>query len=389
MPLSKPLMSLPGAGVYPEKGGSSSYDVDWIPLYLIFAPYEEELRVDPIKVVTDSGNKQIVISAFLLKFKIGNGMQFNSFQFLIFFLTVYIFYCFSNLNKQNSILLIASYFFYATWDYRFLALISFSTVFNYWTGIHIKKNNSERSSKNWLTLNITINLFLLGYFKYFNFFIDSFSRILEILGLDYHVVNLPILLPVGISFFTFQAIGYSVDIYRKKNNSSGSFLEFAIYLSFFPKLVAGPIERASQLLPQISAPRKIDAALFKTSIFLLFYGVFEKVFVADNLAVFVDQIYNIKGSDGLSVLLATYGYAFQIFADFDGYSNMAKGIAGIMGFHLVSNFNAPYFSQSPKEFWSRWHISLSSWLRDYLYIPLGGNRLGRFKTVRNVIVSSF
>jgi D-alanyl-lipoteichoic acid acyltransferase DltB (MBOAT superfamily) len=182
-------------------------------------------------------------------------------------------------------------------------------------------------------------------------------------------------------------MSYTIDIYRKKLSATKHFLDFALYVSFFPQLVAGPIERATRLLPQIQSERKITSTLFKASAFLFFYGLFEKVVVADNLAVLVDNVYNENPSNGFDVLIATYGFAFQIFADFDGYSNMAKGLAGLMGFQLMTNFKAPYFAESPSEFWNRWHISLSTWLRDYLYIPLGGNRLGKIITARNLIVT--
>ena len=314
-------------------------------------------------------------------------MQFNSFLFLIFFSITYLLYLCSGHKWQNRILLVASYFFYAAWDYRFLALILFSTLVNYIAGLKIGSTQSRQTRKTWLFLCIAINLSLLGFFKYYNFFIESFSQLLTWFGMGSHSMTLHIILPVGISFYTFQAMSYTIDVYKKEIAPTHSLLDFSLYVSFFPQLVAGPIERATHFLPQICSKRIITASLFKASVFLFLYGLFEKVVVADNLAVLVDRVYNNGQSDGFSVLLATYGFAFQIFADFDGYSNMAKGLAGMMGFRLVTNFNAPYFSQTPSEFWTRWHISLSSWLKDYLYIPLGGNRLGGVKTARNLIVT--
>ena len=316
-------------------------------------------------------------------------MQFNSFLFLIFFLTTYTCYICSSHKWQNRVLLVASYLFYGAWDYRFLALIFFSTAANFITGRAIHRSSVESRRKAWLWASVIINLGVLGFFKYYNFFSKVLADLIRDFGLGDQSFALHIILPVGISFYTFQAMTYSIDIYRKQLSPSPSFFDFALYISFFPQLIAGPIERASTLLPQIHAKREVSANLVKTGTFLILFGLFEKTVVADNLAVLVDGVYGAKQPDGLSTLLATYAFAFQIFADFDGYSNIAKGLAALMGFRLSINFNAPYFSETPSEFWNRWHITLSGWLRDYLYIPLGGNRQGANKTARNLLITMF
>jgi D-alanyl-lipoteichoic acid acyltransferase DltB (MBOAT superfamily) len=314
-------------------------------------------------------------------------MQFNSFIFLVFFSITYLLYLLSGHKQQNKILLAASYFFYAAWDYRFLSLILFSTAVNFFAGKQIHSNQSPAMRKKLLILTIAVNLSLLGFFKYYNFFADSLGQLLTWSGMTPPALGLHIILPVGISFYTFQTMSYTIDVYRRRIEACDSPVDFSLYVAFFPQLVAGPIERATHFLPQICMPRVITSTQFKTGAFLFLFGLFEKVVVADNLAVLVDSVYNGGKSDGMSVLLATYGFAFQILADFDGYSNMAKGLAAMMGFSLMTNFNAPYFSQTASEFWNRWHISLSSWLRDYLYIPLGGNRHGKSATVRNLIIT--
>lgn len=314
-------------------------------------------------------------------------MVFNSFLFVVFFSLTYFLYGLSRHRLQNWILLVASYVFYAAWDYRFLSLILISTLVDYFAGLKIDRSASPKHRKIWVGISLAVNLSLLGFFKYFNFFIDGFESLLSIFGFRAPTVSLQIILPVGISFYTFQTLSYTIDIYKRKLKSTRNFLDFALFVAFFPQLVAGPIERAARLLPQISAPRSIDRQNFYKGIFLIFYGLFEKVVVADNLSVLVDQVYNGNPQNGLYVLLATYAFAFQIFADFDGYSNMAKGLAALMGFDLMDNFHAPYLSKTPSEFWSRWHISLSTWLRDYLYVSFGGNRHGNLKTARNLLLT--
>ncbi len=314
-------------------------------------------------------------------------MQFNSFTFLVFFTILYILYVSCSHRWQNRVLLLASYIFYGAWDYRLMLLICMSTVVNYYLGNQIGRTCCDTARKKILLVAVIFNLSLLGFFKYYNFFADVMADIMSGMGWGDHSFSLQIFLPIGISFYTFQILSYTIDIYRKKICPTDSFLDFALFVAFFPQLCAGPIMRAASLMPQITSRRKITQTLLKTSTFLFFFGLFEKTVVADNLSVLVDSIYNNQSPDGFSVLIATYAFAIQIFADFDGYSNMAKGLAGVMGFTLVTNFYAPYFSENPSEFWSRWHISLSTWLRDYLYIPLGGNRDGMLKTTRNLFVT--
>lgn len=284
-------------------------------------------------------------------------------------------------------MLLASYIFYAAWDYRFLSLIFFSSAVDFVVGGKIHQCNSEKIRKIWLAASVATNLGILGFFKYYNFFVDGLVDLFGWFGFAGHNLSLHIILPVGISFYTFRILCYTIDIYRKKLTPAGSIVDFALYVSFFPLLVAGPIERATSLLPQICSKRTLTAELIRVSSFLFLFGLFEKTVVADNLAVIVANVYDGSQSDGFGVLIATYGFAFQIFADFDGYSNMAKGLAGLLGIKLINNFNAPYFSENPSDFWKRWHISLSSWLRDYLYIPLGGNRGGTIRTARNLFIT--
>lgn len=284
-------------------------------------------------------------------------------------------------------MLFASYIFYAAWDYRFLSLIFFSSAVDFVVGGKIHQCNSEKIRKIWLTASVATNLGILGFFKYYNFFVDGLVDLFGWFGFAGHNLSLHIILPVGISFYTFRIMCYTIDIYRKKLTPASSIVDFALYVSFFPLLVAGPIERATSLLPQICSKRTLTAELIRVSSFLFLFGLFEKTVVADNLAVIVANVYDGRQSDGFGVLIATYGFAFQIFADFDGYSNMAKGLAGFLGIKLINNFNAPYFSENPSDFWKRWHISLSSWLRDYLYIPLGGNRGGTIRTARNLFIT--
>ncbi len=314
-------------------------------------------------------------------------MHFNSFTFLVFFAVTFALYCCCTLRWQNRLLLAASYLFYAAWDYRFLALLLTYTVINYLAGERIGGSLSQRARQGWLLVSILSSLGILGFFKYFNFFAENLNSLCGRIGLGDCAGVLEVALPVGISFYTFQTLSYTIDVYLRKIAPASSFPDFALYVAFFPTILAGPIERAGNLLTQIGCERRITPDVFHASVFLILFGLFEKVVVADNLAVIVSGVYNGKGGSGIDVLLATYAYTFQIFADFDGYSNIAKGLGGLMGFRLVTNFNAPYFADNPSEFWRRWHISLSTWLRDYLYIPLGGNRAGAAMTVRNLFLT--
>ncbi len=315
-------------------------------------------------------------------------MFFNSLLFVFFFAGVYLIYLCLNHQWQNRFLLVASYVFYGAWDYRFLSLIFLSTCVDYFVAIAIRDSADSRRKKQLLTLSIAINLGILGFFKYFNFFADSLYRLSESLGLNVNQPLLTVILPVGISFYTFQTISYSVDVFKERLEPVRSFLDFALYVSFFPQLVAGPIERATRLLPQVVRPRKITVRAVKLGIWLIVLGYYQKLIIADSLAGIVNAIFSdTVPSSGAIALLGGYAFAFQIYGDFAGYSNIACGISALMGFSLMNNFDSPYFARNPSDFWQRWHISLSTWLRDYLYIPLGGNRHGKLATYRNLMAT--
>ncbi len=315
-------------------------------------------------------------------------MLFNSYAFLIFFPIVFIIYWVipnKRIRVQNIILLIASYIFYGWWDWRFLGLIAFSTLVDYFLGIYIQKG---KSPKTFLYLSVFTNLGLLGIFKYFNFFVDSWVDLWRSIGYDMSYSTISIILPVGISFYTFQTMSYSIDIYRKELKPTRDFIAFATFVSFFPQLVAGPIERASNLIPQLVSKRVWKHDLFKNGILQIAVGFFRKVVVADSIGAVIDGIYNNPEIyNSTTVAVAVVLYSFQIYYDFSGYSDIAIGTAKLLGFDFKRNFNLPYFSSSITEFWRRWHISLSSWLRDYLYIPLGGNRKGIYKQYRNLFLT--
>lgn len=315
-------------------------------------------------------------------------MLFNSLQFAVFFIIVYALYISINHKWQNRMLLVASYIFYGAWDWRFLFLIIVSTVLDYYCGLGIHASKDEKRRKLFLFFSVFGNLSILGFFKYFNFFASNLQVLLGRFGFTIQPHFLHIILPVGISFYTFQTMSYTIDIYRRKMRPTKRFFDFALFVAFFPQLVAGPIERARRLLPQILFPRKLGLAKFYEGAYLIFWGLFQKVFVADNLARIVDPVFaGTAPYNGTKVLIALYAFAFQIFCDFAGYSNIARGLGKCMGFDIMVNFRLPYFSTSPREFWQRWHISLSSWMRDYLYISLGGNRKGAILTYRNLMIT--
>ena len=315
-------------------------------------------------------------------------MVFNSFEFAAFFTVVYILYVAVRHRWQNRLLLVASYFFYGSWDWRFLSLIWISTIVDYICGIQIDRADTQYKRKIFLFLSVFCNLSILCFFKYFNFFSDSLGTLLSAFGMNADPRFLNIIIPVGISFYTFQTMSYSIDIYRKELKPTRNLADFALFVAFFPQLVAGPIERAKHLLPQIIQPRRIQIAMVREGAGLILLGLFQKVFVADNLATIVDSLFSASAPySGIDVLLGLYAFAFQIFCDFAGYSNIARGICKCMGFDIMINFNLPYFASNPSDFWKRWHISLSTWLRDYLYIPLGGNRHGVRKTCRNLFIT--
>lgn len=277
--------------------------------------------------------------------------------------------------------------FYGWWDWRFLSLILLSTIVDYYCGLKIHAQTSTLKKKNYIILSVIVNLTLLGFFKYYNFFIDSFIYLLSQIGWNIHPPLLNIILPVGISFYTFQTMTYSIDIYRGHLEPTTDFLDFALFVSFFPQLVAGPIERAGTLLPQIRSSRTFRKDIFFSGLQLIYWGLFKKVFVADNLGPIVDSVYGQPSATGWEYIIATWAFAWQIYCDFSGYTDIARGTARCMGIDLQLNFRQPYFVTNPSDFWRHWHISLSSWLRDYLYIPLGGNRNGLYKTYRNLMIT--
>ncbi|WP_271783553.1 MBOAT family O-acyltransferase [Aquimarina algiphila] len=319
-------------------------------------------------------------------------MLFNSVDFFIFLSLVFIGYWFvvyKNLRLQNVLLLVASYVFYGWWDWRFLSLIALSTIIDYTAGFRIYESKEKSVKKRWLWVSIIFNLGMLGFFKYYNFFIDSWIDLFAAVGYELQSTwTLQIILPVGISFYTFQTLSYSIDIYKEKLQPTKDFIAFAAFVSFFPQLVAGPIERATNLVPQFLKKRTFTYKTFSYGIKLMIWGFFLKSVVADRAAIYVNAVYNnTENHDGLSFIAATVLFAFQIYGDFAGYSLIAIGTSKLFGFDLMTNFRRPYFSASVSEFWTRWHISLSTWFRDYLYIPLGGNRVAKPRWLFNLFIT--
>lgn len=315
-------------------------------------------------------------------------MLFNSWIFALFLPVVLACYYCLRLSAQNVLLLVASYFFYGWWDYRFCSLLAISTVVDFFCARGMEKTSDPRRRKQLLAISCLCNLGILGFFKYFNFFIDSARVLLESVGLNANLPFLSIVLPVGISFYTFQTMSYTIDVYRGKLHATNRFIDFAVYVAFFPQLVAGPIERATRLLPQISKPRIVTSEQFGSGCVLILIGLFRKVAIADGVAIIVAEAFpNAAAKSSLDLLIALYLFAIQIYGDFVGYSDIARGTSRLLGIELMRNFEHPYFSTSITEFWRRWHISLSTWLRDYLYIPLGGNRHGTFNTYRNLFAT--
>lgn len=317
-------------------------------------------------------------------------MLFNSLDFLIFFAVVGLGYVLTQrwLKVQNLWLLVASAFFYGYWDWRFLFLVGSTIVVVHVAAKRLVQSDSHKVRKRWVAGAVIFNLVVLGFFKYFNFFAESGAAVLQAMGLNPGPVTLEIILPVGISFYTFQALSYVIDVYREDVEPTPSVLDLALYVLFFPQLVAGPIERAQTFLPQILSPRKLDWAQVQLGLSLIVGGYFKKIVIADNLAEVANQVFDNHGDyQGLEVLAGVVAFAIQIYGDFSAYSDIARGIAKLLGFELMVNFKLPYFALNPSDFWLRWHISLSSWLRDYLYIPLGGNRGGRFGTQRNLMIT--
>ena len=317
-------------------------------------------------------------------------MLFNSFEYLFFLPLVFMIYWFllkNTVKGQNIFVLLVSYLFYGWWDWRFLALIAFSTLVDYFVGLKMSGEHSQTRKKGLLIVSLTINLGLLGFFKYYNFFVDSWISAFDTLGVSMHKSTLDIILPVGISFYTFQTLSYTIDIYRGKLRPTSSLINFAAYVSFFPQLVAGPIERATNLLPQVTKKRVFNEEKAISGVNLIIWGLFQKVVISDSCAPYVNAIFGgYQEVNSLSLALGAVYFAFQIYGDFAGYSNIAIGSARLLGFDLMRNFNYPYFSRDMAEFWRRWHISLSTWFRDYVYIPLGGSRGTKANQLRNVLI---
>ncbi|APU11315.1 membrane bound O-acyl transferase MBOAT family protein [Cellulophaga geojensis KL-A] len=324
-------------------------------------------------------------------------MLFNSIDFAIFLPIVFFLYWVvvnKNLQLQNFLLLVASYVFYGWWDWRFLSLIAFSTLVDYSLGVLLGKEEKESKRKVYLWTSIIVNLGFLGFFKYYNFFVESFVDAFTFFGQEIEIGTLNIILPVGISFYTFQTLSYTIDVYKRNLEPTKKFIAFAAFVSFFPQLVAGPIERASNLLPQILKKRSFNYCEAKDGLRLMLWGLFKKVVIADSLSPIVNDIFsNYSTLSSPVLIMGAIFFAFQIYGDFSGYSDIAIGTAKLFGIELMSNFKFPYFSKNIGEFWRRWHISLSTWFRDYLYIPLGGSRGSKMVGIRNVfaifLVSGF
>lgn len=315
-------------------------------------------------------------------------MLFNSLDFIFFFLVVYALYLVLPHRLQNYWLLAASYFFYACWDWRFLGLVVGSTLINYVCALGLGRSADPLRRRLYLLAGVVTSLGLLFFFKYFNFFADSLARLLQVFGMQADPITLRIILPVGISFFTFQTMSYTIDVWAGRLRPTRDLVDFSLFVVFFPQLVAGPIERATHLLPQVQERRVITYDMLREGAWLVLLGFYKKVVLADNMVVFVNEIFNQpEQAHGLAIPVAVLAFAFQIYGDFSGYSDIARGTARLMGFDIMHNFRMPYFSANPSEFWRRWHISLSTWLRDYLYIPLGGNRGGTVATYRNLAIT--
>lgn len=316
-------------------------------------------------------------------------MLFNSFIFFVFLgLVLPIFYVLQGKKNKNIFLLLASYVFYGFWDWRFCLLLLFSTTIDYFVGRYMAKSNNEQTRKRLLLLSLFSNLSILGFFKYCNFFVDSFFDLLGMFANSEPHYALNIILPVGISFYTFQSLSYTIDIYKRKIKPTVNFIDFALFVAFFPQLVAGPIERAKTLLPQLSKKLVPTKTQVQQGIVLIVMGLFKKVIIGDTAGRYVDHVFgNMHLYKSSELIIALFLFGVQIYADFSGYSHIARGTAKLLGVELMKNFEQPYFSRNIAEFWKRWHISLSSWLRDYLYIPLGGNRKGVSRTQINIMIT--
>lgn len=316
-------------------------------------------------------------------------MFFDTPVYLLFLTVVVLTYWRLGWRSQNVLLLAASYFFYGWWDWRFLGLIFISTVVDYFCAHYIEATRNQVSRRYALLVSVSLNLGFLGFFKYFNFFVDSFQSVCSAMGISVSVSTLQVLLPPGISFYTFQALAYIVDVYYRRLKPANSFIDYALFISLFPHLIAGPIQRPSHLLPQVQTRREYNPEKVFDGLSLIVSGLFRKCVIADNCALLADGAFSGKLGEPSVVVLAigTYAFAWQIYGDFSGYSNIARGSAQLIGFHFMVNFRQPYLAVSLQDFWHRWHISLSTWLRDYLYIPLGGNRKGQIQTYVNLMLT--
>ncbi|MDO5971129.1 MBOAT family O-acyltransferase [Flavivirga aquimarina] len=317
-------------------------------------------------------------------------MLFNSIEYLFFLPIAFILYWFvfhKRLNFQNTLLLVLSYIFYGWWDWRFLSLIIFSSIIDYTCGLQIEKSPSKKTKKRLLIVSMIVNLGFLGVFKYFNFFSESLSNAFNSVGYQFGPLTLEVILPVGISFYTFQTMSYTIDVYKGKLKPTKNIISFFAFVSFFPQLVAGPIERATNLLPQFYTKRRFDYKNAVNGLRQILWGLFKKIVVADNCAIVVNQVFDNHLDYSASTLaVGAIFFAFQIYGDFSGYSDIAIGTSRLFGFNLMQNFAFPYFSRDIAEFWRRWHISLSTWFRDYLYIPLGGSKGGLWLKIRNTFI---
>jgi alginate O-acetyltransferase complex protein AlgI len=316
-------------------------------------------------------------------------MAFTTLTFLLFLISVFaLHWALRSRPARNATLVVASFIFYAFWDWRFACLMIASISVDYGVGRALEVTHDRGRRRLWLGLSLFSNLGLLGFFKYFGFFAENLQTFLAAIHWHVSPVTMQILLPVGISFYTFQSLSYTIDVYRRQLQPTRSWLDYATFVSFFPQLVAGPIERASSLLPQFQAPRVFDPGLARDGCRQILWGVFKKMVLADNLAVMVDAAYeDVPSANGVELAAATLFFAFQIYFDFSAYSDIAIGTAKLFGVQLMRNFAYPYFSRDPAEFWRRWHISLSTWFRDYVFIPLGGSRAGRARWIRNILIT--
>ena len=319
-------------------------------------------------------------------------MVFNSITFVIFFIIFYHLYWWINnrfsINIRNFLILVSSYIFYGWWDWRFLGLIFVSSLADFFIGLKMDQSSNRKIRRILLLASIGVNLGILGFFKYFNFFIDSFNELLSGFALSVNTSTLNIILPVGISFYTFQTLSYTIDIYKGKLKHTKDILSFFVFVAFFPQLVAGPIERASRLLHQFQKKQIFNYHSNVSGLRLILWGLFKKIVIADNFGLFVDQIFDPSNPiSGLSTLIGAILFAFQVYADFSGYSDIAIGVSKMLGINLMKNFSTPYFSASFTEFWKRWHISLSTWFKDYLYIPLGGSRRKEYRVYLNLFIT--